>query len=63
MSESFCYKALFDLSGKTAVITGASGILGRHFSTGLAEAGADLALLDIRSEGVQECRTTSSVIL
>lgn len=53
MSDSFSYKALFDLSGKTAVITGASGILGRHFSTGLAEAGADLALLDIRSEGIE----------
>lgn len=54
MSDSFSYKALFDLSGKAAVITGASGILGRHFSTGLAEAGADLALLDIRSEGIDE---------
>jgi len=54
MNESYSYKALFDLSGKTAVITGASGILGRHFSAGLAEAGSDLALLDIRSESVQE---------
>lgn len=54
MSGSFSYKALFDLGGKTAVITGASGILGRHFSTGMAEAGANLGLLDIRSEGVQE---------
>lgn len=54
MSKNFSYKTLFDLGGKTAVITGASGILGRHFSAGLAEAGADLALLDIRGEGVKE---------
>ena len=54
MSDSFSYKKLFNLRGKTAVITGAGGILGRHFSAGLAEAGADLALLDIRSEGIEE---------
>lgn len=53
MNDKFSYKALFDLSGKTAVITGASGILGRHFSAGLADAGADIALLDIRREGVE----------
>lgn len=54
MGENLSYKALFDLFGKTAVITGATGILGRHFSAGLAEAGADLALLDIRNEGIEE---------
>jgi len=54
MSDSFSYKKLFDLSGKTAIITGASGILGSHFSAGLAEAGADLALLDICSEGIED---------
>ena len=57
MSDSFSYKKLFSLKGKTAVITGASGILGRHFSAGLAEAGADLALLDIRNEGIEELAT------
>lgn len=45
-------KHLFDLSGKTAVITGASGILGRHFSFGLAEAGANIALVDIQEKAV-----------
>jgi len=54
MSQSLRYKKLFDLSGKTAVITGANGILGRHFTTGLAEAGADVALLDIQIEGLAE---------
>jgi NAD(P)-dependent dehydrogenase (short-subunit alcohol dehydrogenase family) len=47
-------KSLFDLSGRTAVITGASGILGRHFSFGLAEAGANIALIDIQSKAVEE---------
>ncbi|MGO8916860.1 MAG: SDR family oxidoreductase [Stellaceae bacterium] len=41
------YRALFDLAGKTAVITGACGILGRRFAAGLAEFGADLALVDL----------------
>ncbi|HXY99718.1 MAG TPA: SDR family oxidoreductase [Stellaceae bacterium] len=41
------FRALFDLAGKTAVITGACGILGRRFAAGLAEFGADLALVDL----------------
>jgi len=41
------YRALFDLSGKTALITGACGILGRRFAAGLAEFGAALALVDL----------------
>lgn len=41
------YRALFDLAGKTALITGACGILGRRFASGLAEFGADLALVDL----------------
>ena len=36
----------FDLSGKTALITGAAGLLGRQFSKTLAEAGASLLLAD-----------------
>jgi NAD(P)-dependent dehydrogenase (short-subunit alcohol dehydrogenase family) len=37
----------FDLTGKTAVVTGGAGILGRHFCAGLAEAGAALAVVDV----------------
>lgn len=36
--------ALFDLTGKVAVVTGASSGLGVAFAQGLAEAGADVAL-------------------
>ena len=41
------YRRLFDLAGKTAVITGACGILGRRFAAGLAEFGAAIALVDL----------------
>jgi NAD(P)-dependent dehydrogenase (short-subunit alcohol dehydrogenase family) len=54
MTDNFSYKTLFDLSGKTALITGAGGILGRHFCAGLAESGAAVALVDIREDGVRE---------
>lgn len=37
----------FKMNGKTVVVTGAVGNLGRHFSEALAQAGADLAVMDI----------------
>ena len=48
------YKDLFDLRGKVAVVTGGSGILGRHFCAGLAEAGASVAVVDIQNESAAE---------
>ncbi|MFE4337284.1 SDR family NAD(P)-dependent oxidoreductase [Streptomyces sp. NPDC056831] len=45
----------FDLTGRTAVVTGAARGLGRSFAVGLAEAGADLVLVDLPgSDGVAE---------
>jgi NAD(P)-dependent dehydrogenase (short-subunit alcohol dehydrogenase family) len=41
------YKSLFELKGKTAVITGAVGILGQRFCRGLAEFGAQVAVVDL----------------
>jgi NAD(P)-dependent dehydrogenase (short-subunit alcohol dehydrogenase family) len=41
------YASLFDLSGKTAIVTGGMGILGRCFCAGLAEFGANVAIIDL----------------
>lgn len=41
------YKNKFDLSGKTAIVTGGVGMLGRHFCSGLAEHGANTAVVDL----------------
>lgn len=43
---------LFDLSGKTALVTGASGGLGRHFALTLANAGATVAIAARRQDKV-----------
>jgi NAD(P)-dependent dehydrogenase (short-subunit alcohol dehydrogenase family) len=44
------YKNLFELKGKTAVVTGAVGILGQGFCRGLAEFGAQVAVVDLDQE-------------
>ena len=41
------YRNLFDLKGKTAVVTGGVGILGQRFCRGLAEFGAQVAVIDL----------------
>ena len=41
------YKDMFNLSGKTAIVTGGSGILGRCFCSGLAEYGANVVVVDL----------------
>lgn len=43
-----------DLSGKTAVITGAGGVLCSEFARVLAACGAKVALLDLRPEAAQK---------
>jgi 2-deoxy-D-gluconate 3-dehydrogenase len=46
---------LFDLTGKTAIVTGASTGLGKGMSLGLAEAGADIVLVDyVSSDGTAQ---------
>jgi NAD(P)-dependent dehydrogenase (short-subunit alcohol dehydrogenase family) len=44
----------FDISGKTAIVTGAASGLGLSIAEALAENGARLALLDIDRDGLEE---------
>lgn len=37
----------FDMTGKTAIVTGAAGLLGKQFSLTLAQAGANVVLADL----------------
>jgi len=46
----------FRLDGKVAVITGASSGLGAAFATGLAEAGADIAICARRADKLEQTR-------
>ena len=43
-----------DLKGRVAVITGGAGYLGRVMANTLAEAGADIAIVDIDSKRIDE---------
>jgi NAD(P)-dependent dehydrogenase (short-subunit alcohol dehydrogenase family) len=45
---------LFDLSGRTAVVTGGAGALGTAISIGLAEAGAAVAVIDLRLDRAEQ---------
>ncbi len=45
---------MFDLKGKTAIITGGTGILGKRFCTGLAEFGANIVIVDLDEELTKE---------
>lgn len=46
-------KQLADLTGRTALVTGSGGHLGSVMAEALAEAGANLALMDISGEAVE----------
>lgn len=50
----YAYFDKFRLDGKTAIITGGAGILGKHFCAGLADAGANVAIVDINLKAAEE---------
>ncbi len=54
MSSPSQYRQLFDLTGRTAIVTGGSGILGRHFCRALAEFGAAVAVVDLEEAQASE---------
>jgi len=47
-------KDLFDLSGEKAIVTGAAQGLGEQMALALAEAGADVAVVDMKIEGADK---------
>jgi NAD(P)-dependent dehydrogenase (short-subunit alcohol dehydrogenase family) len=49
---------MFDLTGKVALITGAAQGMGRAMAIALAEAGADILLVDRNDAGARETGTT-----
>ena len=53
---------LFDLSGRAALVTGASKGLGRAMAMGLAKAGCDLALCARDAEGLRETRAAAEAL-
>jgi NAD(P)-dependent dehydrogenase (short-subunit alcohol dehydrogenase family) len=48
------YTKLFNLKGKNAIVTGAAGILGKEFCCGLAEFGANIAIVDVNFDAAKE---------
>jgi len=48
---------LFDLSGKSAIVTGGAGLLGQEFCRTLAEAGAGVVVADLQAEGAESVAT------
>ncbi|MBP7032610.1 MAG: SDR family NAD(P)-dependent oxidoreductase, partial [Anaerolineaceae bacterium] len=43
----------FDMSGRTVLVTGAGGLLGKQFSLALAQAGASVMLADLAEDLAQ----------
>ncbi len=52
--KSAALSAPFDLSGRTALVTGGAGLLGRRHGTALAECGAFVVLADLDADRARE---------
>ena len=51
------YKEQFNLTGKTAIVTGGAGILGRRFCSGLAQFGANVVVADLHYDAAMKLAT------
>ncbi len=51
MTTAFDARRLFDLSGQVAIVTGAGSGIGQRIAVGLAQSGADVGLIDRRTDG------------
>ena len=56
--NAMSYSSQFDLSRKVAIVTGGTGILGQHFCAGLAESGANIAVVDLLVDEAHEFAQT-----
>jgi NAD(P)-dependent dehydrogenase (short-subunit alcohol dehydrogenase family) len=58
---------LFDITGKTVIVTGAASGLGLSIADAMAENGARVALFDLNRDGLEEAerrlRTTGADVL
>ena len=54
--------ALFSLAGQVAVVIGGGGVLAGAMATGLAEAGADIAILDVFPEAAKARATAIAAL-
>ena len=45
---------IFDLSGKVSLVSGAAQGMGKAMAVALAEAGSDMAIVDLNGEGLSE---------
>lgn len=53
--------SLFDLSGRSALVTGAGSGIGQRLAAGLAEHGADVSIVDLPAQGEGSARTATRI--
>ena len=59
MNVNMSIEKLFDMAGKTVIITGAAGLLGSQYAKGLSDAGANVVLADLDHKS---CKKISNVL-